>query len=256
MCLFAPFLIEAQDESDAHLLSSCVSLEQQIFSESSLEKKDSLLLAKAVVYKQYQDFENALKTIDRISNLAGPDLSSRVMDEKIKLNYLMGNHKQVKNLIAETIFLEDYQKSKDIILFESLNYVALQELDQARESFETLVRDKEVITHAFRKVKFKNPEKAFILSFIVPGSGQIYAGRTFKGLLSLGVQAPLFYVGFSGISRGYVFTESIPSIALFQGFYFGGAEYAKELAIEYNQATIEELSSSMISAIKKEASLN
>lgn len=254
MCLFAPFLIEAQEQSQHQLLSSCVAIEKKIFTESNLKKKDSLLFVKATIYKEYEDFENALTTLDRLSNFLESDLAIQVINERIKLNYLLSNHKQVKNLIVETDFMEGYQKTNEIILFESLNNIALREVNLAKRNFESLIDDDNLINEIFKGTKFKNPEKAFILSFIIPGSGQVYAGKVFKGLLSLGVQAPLFYLGINGISRAYVFTESIPAIALFQGFYFGGAEYARELSTAHNQTTIEELSLSMVNAIKKEAS--
>ncbi|MEQ9008360.1 MAG: hypothetical protein RLP12_10780 [Ekhidna sp.] len=247
-------MTKAQDFPDDQALSALVEIEQKIFSETHIEIVDSLLFIKAKIYKEAERFEEALKTLNRISNLSGSNLSAQVLNEKIKNNYFIKNHVQAKNLILETTFLDGYQKTKEIILFETLNYVALQELDAAERSFFALIADAEPVNETFRKIKFKSTEKAFVLSFIIPGSGQIYAGHPLKGVLSLSIQAPLFYFGLNGIQRGYIFTESIPSIALFQGFYFGGAEYAKELVLQRNQREVEELSLAILRKAKKEVS--
>lgn len=251
MCLCAPYLISAQGR-----LPELIELEKRIFHTKDVSEIDSLLFVKAGIYKSTEQFDLALRTLDRISFTRGSGLEVDIINERILINYLTDNHINAQNLLIEGEFIEGYKKSEMTRIIEILNYVSLEQFAEAEKALHFLIQDSSRVEAIFDIKKLKNPNLAFTLSFIVPGSGQMYAGKVFNGLVSLSVQSALFYTGVNGLYRGYPFTESIPSIALFQGFYFGGAEYAKEIAINRNEKIVDDLSTYILREIKKEASFN
>lgn len=254
MFLLGPFLINGQSsdwELEGSSLSELVELEMQIFLSDKMTDVDSLLLAKSRVYKKGGDSEKALLTLDRINSIRGGSLEISVTDERIINYYLLAEYRQVQNLLLQTNFIEGYEKSDEITLIEALNLIQLKKLNEAREQLGLLFNDSSLVDDLLQAKPFRNPDTAFKLSFILPGSGQIYAGKVTRGLMSLGVQSALFYTGINGIKRKYFFTETLPAIALFQGFYFGGAEYARELVVKRNEMITKELSGNVLEAIKK-----
>lgn len=84
----------------------------------------------------------------------------------------------------------------------------------------------------------RSPELAIGLSAFLPGAGEIYAGRTADGLLSLLVTgasaAGTWYAARSGdwVSAGLVFT------ALFLRFYNGARANAADRAEDFNRAAL------------------
>lgn len=252
MCLFAPFLNEAQSIPAVDSTNDRVELmrlEWEIFNSIDNKISSELLLNKSSIQLQSEDYHAGLESLNRI-NLYGldPGLRNEILNQKILLYYLSGQYGQVKNAILETTLLEDYVPNEDIKLLEILNLVALKEFEEARILFKELnptINDDEV----FDVKKLRKENKALNMSILFPGSGQIYAGYYFKGLSSLGIQAIFFTYGIKGLQDSYFFTQALPSIGLFYGFYFGGAEYAKELVRDRNQKILNDLSNNIIDAL-------
>ena len=90
-------------------------------------------------------------------------------------------------------------------------------------------------------LKLKDPSKAETLSYFIPGSGQMYAGKVFRGITSLVLQTGL--LGFAGYSflNGYYFSGTFTGVSLFYVFYMGGARHAEYLAQEYNKNRIAKI---------------
>ena len=252
ICTFlcVPFLTSSQGLAKDNNLDMLVQLEWLIYGEQESDIRDSLLFQKASIYKSQNDFEKALSTLDRISYAPSPNLENQILSERVVLNFLLHRDAEVQNLILQGIFLENYQRTYDIQLIEVLNNIRLHKIEDAKMSLYQLVSDSSRVEQLFDYKKVKSPQTAFKLSFMIPGSGQMYAGKFFKGLFSMGVNASLFYIGIRGIQRRYFFTEALTSVGLFQGFFFGGAEYAKELAVERNNLIVQELSNRVLGTIQ------
>ncbi|MEP1096145.1 MAG: hypothetical protein ABJG78_13610 [Cyclobacteriaceae bacterium] len=247
MCLYVPFSISAQLKSvttDAYL-DELTRVEWEIFSTSDESVIARLLLTKSSIHGSGGDYEQALATLDRINSYALDDSSQwEVMEERISLLYLNGEFEQAKNAILEASVL-GYPQNDDLRLIEVLNYISLMDLDQAGSLYEKLNPGGDV-SEVFRAKKFRKPTRAFNLSLLLPGSGQMYSGHVLRGVTSLGIQAFLFTYGIRGIQGRYFFTEALPSVALFQGFYFGGAEFARELTEKRNRKIVNELSNQVL----------
>lgn len=258
-CLLGPFLINGQeskwDLSDENL-GELVDIELKLFQSSDQLEADSLLFVKSSIYKRVGQYVSALTTLDRISPVQDAKMETKLLNEQILLHYLLEEYKMVENLLLQTTFISDYESSNEIQLIEALTKIQLGELEEAKKCLYRILPDSDRVDLLFGNKSFRNPETAFKLSFILPGSGQMYAGHMFKGLISLTTQSILFYTGVNGIKRNYFFTEALPSIAIFQGFYFGGAEYAKKLTMNRNDQMVQLLSREVVSEIKKKASLS
>ena len=84
-------------------------------------------------------------------------------------------------------------------------------------------------------LKLKNPKKAKLMSFFVPGLGQMYSGKVGKGLLSLGLTGGFVALGvYAGINKHYIFAL-VSAMGISQRFWLGGARYAEFLAKQHNQ---------------------
>ena len=89
-------------------------------------------------------------------------------------------------------------------------------------------------TLANTPLPLKSPRLAQLMSTVVPGSGQIYAGKTRNGLISLGINAAFFYLlGDSVADKRYV--DAVGIFLVGSRFYWGNRRNAKKWAMEHNR---------------------
>ena len=89
-------------------------------------------------------------------------------------------------------------------------------------------------TLAGTPLPLKSPKLAQLLSTVVPGSGQIYAGKTRNGLISLGINVAFFYLlGDSVADKRYV--DAVGIFLVGSRFYWGNRHNAKKWAMEHNR---------------------
>ncbi len=89
-------------------------------------------------------------------------------------------------------------------------------------------------TLASTPLSLKSPKFAQLLSTVIPGSGQIYAGKTRNGLISLAINAAFFYLlGDSVADKRYVDATGIFLVG--SRFYLGNRHNAKKWAMEHNR---------------------
>ncbi|MDE0041572.1 MAG: tetratricopeptide repeat protein [Candidatus Poribacteria bacterium] len=89
-------------------------------------------------------------------------------------------------------------------------------------------------TLASTPLPLKSPKLAQLLSTVVPGSGQIYAGKTRNGLISLGINAAFIYLlGDSVAEKRYV--DAVGIFLVGSRFYWGNRHNAKKWAMEHNR---------------------
>ena len=89
-------------------------------------------------------------------------------------------------------------------------------------------------TLANTPLPLKSPRLAQFMSTVIPGSGQIYAGKTRNGLISLGINAAFFYLlGDSVVDKRYVDAAGIFLVG--SRFYWGNRQNAKKWAMEHNR---------------------
>ncbi|MFY0605205.1 MAG: hypothetical protein JXR10_00725 [Cyclobacteriaceae bacterium] len=259
--LFVCFTIEAQQSrADSSLASGNLSLaalqyEEQAFFEKDLVNQSEWLLRKSYCYKALGQYENAISTLTRIRRTPNDSLNQLVGYEIILANYLAGHYEASYQAVLKQK-LRSKELSKEILYLEALNLLALNRWQDAKELVQKhealMVISSEEVELLFEgKMEPKKISKAFNLSMLLPGVGQMYAGYFGKGLFSGAVQAGLVGASVYSLINGYFFTGTFSGVAFFYTFYFGGARYAKELAVKNNSKRSKELSRKLLKAKKK-----
>lgn len=85
------------------------------------------------------------------------------------------------------------------------------------------------------KYKPKKAGTALVLSVVLPGSGQAYAGRPGEGVLSLAMAGGTAALGVFSFIQGHYFFTFMTCLPFFQKFYEGGARYAMKRADQWNE---------------------
>lgn len=90
------------------------------------------------------------------------------------------------------------------------------------------------LTNEFEKVyRYKkkfNPTRSYIMSAIIPGSGQLAVGAVKEGINSLVLLSVLYYLTFEVAITFSILDAIITFLPWFQRYYFGGMDKAKALA--------------------------
>jgi tetratricopeptide (TPR) repeat protein len=153
-----------------------------------------------------------------------------------KANCLLLQH-QYNSALAELFALEDtldFYWLKKKYFFYALTYFGLEEFENSKLNFEkAFPSEKDEIEQLFKKngkISRISPKAARILSLILPGLGQIYAGDVKDGLnsflLTSGFLALAVYTGYT-----YTIFEAIVSVfPWYQRYYIGGLKNAGLMA--------------------------
>ncbi len=247
--LFACFLSDGQNFDHADSLYeageyrlAAISYERLAFDHSS----NIALLKKSYCYKALQEFGEATTVLKRIRLSTRDSLFSIVSYEKILNAYLDQNFQGSYNEILRYKLITG-SSDNEIVFLEILNLIALNEWEKAKvilsENKISLSITEDEIDYVFdKKLKTKNPDKAYNLSIFLPGVGQMYAGYPLKGIVSGGIQTVFAGLSIYSFYQGYFFSGSLTGVALFYTFYFGGARYARKLALKRNKEVAFELS--------------
>lgn len=233
--------------------------EKQAFESQSISIKKSALLNKSFCYKALGNFNRSNSIIKRAIDLGKHDsLDYQMRYEAVLNNYL--NHNPL-NVISEINLLKFYYPSRstnspklklmhvlalnDLALWQKAKNILLEnnnQLNISSEEIESLYSDT-------NDIKLKKTNRAYGISLLLPGMGQVYAGHLFKGLFSLSLQTVAMTYGIYGMINGYYFTAAVPGVALFNSFYMGGADYSKTLVIEKNKIRIDKVNQKINSAL-------
>ncbi|VAW20191.1 hypothetical protein MNBD_BACTEROID01-326 [hydrothermal vent metagenome] len=126
--------------------------------------------------------------------------------------------------------------------YAGIAYFGMNENQQAAESFKACLKymgqeEKMALMEdefdAIRKWGERyNPKTAWVLSLIIPGSGQLYAGEVKEAANSMILTGGLLYLSIL-LSRRYSFFEAVLTVLpWFQRYYLGGAGKAEKYANE------------------------
>ncbi|WP_428657059.1 hypothetical protein [Runella sp.] len=203
---------------------------------------NDLLFKKIQCQKYLKRFEEAWLTAQRIDlNEPNDTLQFRLRYELALCGYLSRHYGEAHGQILQTRFYV-----RDSTLFSALDVLeilTLNELDrwpESKEIFKRYVVRNQLSINAdelydFLRKKPKSPEKAQLLSFVMPGVGQMYAGFPMQGLVSVGLQTLALGFGVYHVWHRYYLIGFFTGAGMFQAFYFGGARRAELMAEETNR---------------------
>ncbi len=196
------------------------------------------LLARTWALKHLGEFDQAFENLRRASPRAlPPELQYRIHHERTLLMYL---REDWEGVLAESARLGHLVQNPDWRLLSGyLPVLALMELERWEEAGAEMQAylDKLGLSTSLSASPPDrlNSRKAALLSTFIPGSGQMYAGKTGEGLGSLGLQLAALGWGVYNVYTGYYVTALFTGGGLFQAFYFGGIERAEYHAVERNR---------------------
>lgn len=84
------------------------------------------------------------------------------------------------------------------------------------------------------KIRLKSLKKAVVLSYILPGSGQVYSGYFIQGLFSFIMVSLLGFFLFYTIKNKWYLFGYFMVFGIFRRFFIGGAKFAEKQANYHN----------------------
>ena len=233
------------------------------YSHDNLSRCEALL-KKSYCYKSSGDYEKGAQTLQRIGLSDMPDsVQYNVRYEHALDCFLSGNYEETDNLLMQINY---YTKNKTLInnclFLDILNKNELQKWDEADSVFYIYIKAKNIsmdsdsIHDLLRKPKLLNPKTAKILSYIIPGSGQMYTGHIFRGISSIILQGSFATYTFYSFKNSYYLSGLLTGFGIFQMLYFGGAKYAYYLAERENLKKIMLYNSKIREFILKQEKIN
>ena len=179
-----------------------------------------------------------------------PDDSSKFEFVSRKISCHLYQNENLDALIELLSFnqqLSEKQAYTKNLLF-AITYFRLNDLENAKSYFlksaaKESPEQSKLITHYFAEVnhinKRYNPHTAKVLSMIIPGSGQWYAGDMRDGINSLVLIGGLFYGGLVLSTTISLIDAGLITLPWLQRYYTGGFNRAYTIA-EQKQATEKE----------------
>ncbi len=205
------------------------------------------MLKKSSCFKRLNEFGKASETLQRISfNELSDSLQYQVRYEHALSLLLQKKYDEAELQYIDINFYTHNESLRNQSLF--LGIIIKNELRKWQEAdslfieyikFNNINIDSVKISELLKKPKLLNPKTAKIISYFIPGSGQIYSGHVFRGLTSIAFQGSFFTFTFLSIKNGFYFSAATTGFGIFQLIYIGGARYAYYLAEKKNAKKIE-----------------
>ncbi|MFW6019149.1 MAG: hypothetical protein ACOCPM_01085 [Bacteroidales bacterium] len=227
-------------------------LEKEIYNARNENIKQQLILKKANIFKDAGYTYDAIKTFSRVPYTIA---NERVAFEALyNLALLYYSQDKFETAAQHLSYMESYtpdyvDKPKVLFLGVLINNV-MEEFKIARQNLKQYAqccKNDLNVDSVYQGIdEMKNPEKAKQLSAYLPGLGQFYAGKPWKGINSF-----LLNAGFLGYTAYSIYTKMYV-IAIFSGleflvaFYNGGKRNAQSIVQRANAKTIEDLNRFLI----------
>ena len=206
---------------------AALEFERMIYFSKNSDKVNKLLLQKSYCRKLENNYEGALNALNRIDLAIATDSFRDTIYYERALNFYL--NKDFRN--AEMSLLNIDQSKINYTTY--LYILTLNENDnweKASELYNQLIyyhglNLKENDFYLFLKDK-KRPHDNLpkILSFIIPGLGQLSLGKPKDAVFSLGLTSLSGLFTADSFLNGYYFSGILTAMPLFVRFYFGGIQ--------------------------------
>ena len=200
----------------------------------------------ADIYYKNRNYKKAVAFYSHaLNNTANDSLKKRHIFQKADCYILLNKYQYA---LAELLsFNDSILKSIEIRHKEFLMgmaYYGLEDFQKSKQYFLNALHENNAEGHVrieeiFSKRKFlhrPNPKLALILSLILPGMGQYYAGDIKNGVNSFILLSGIVYLGIS-IAVKYKFIDAVISVfPWYQRYFQGGYTKAEKIALRKRQA--------------------
>ncbi|MFC2111157.1 hypothetical protein ACFLQ5_01755 [Bacteroidota bacterium] len=219
--------------------------ERVVYNSKSTKERTNALLSKSACFKMDNDFELALSTLYRI-NTRGLHDSIRylVYYEKALLSYLTEDYNSASSEINKLeFFIDDANLSNQVLFLKILIFNEQEKWEESKDAFKKYSEAFHLninVDSLYTSIEnLKSERKARHLS-IVPGLGQIYAGKPLSGITSILLE------GLSVAFTTYCFANGIYINGIIAGinyifrFYIGGIKNSANIVKHRNELQTRE----------------
>lgn len=191
-------------------------------------------------YRQMGDYGSARGWYDKVLLKSGGD---EELERKVVIGSAVCLINQGNTEYAR-IILDDFQTRSgagdSLSYLLGVSYLKERQLKAADDAFGKIqspaLRDSAaILMRNTSSRKLKSPKTALLLSILVPGAGQVYAARPFKGFVSFSLNLSLGYLTYKAFSEDRRLDGFLILYFGLQRFYFGNLEQARQYTAEYNR---------------------
>ena len=142
---------------------------------------------------------------------------------------------------------------KRALLLQGVTYVYQFRWEEAQDSFKKFTEDEKLdeLLQTTDNLPYKSKLVAKILSGIIPGSGQFYAGNWKSGLNALALNSALGYVTIDSILDKYYVDAIMWTYFIFQRYYQGNLYRAGRAVDEYNDEMNQGIADSILMRLQE-----
>lgn len=234
-CSLANINLFAETDS---LSLALVQLEKKIFLSGDKNLQNQWLIEKSELQLTNDKPEASVISLRRIDTTyySAKEKTKYYLDITLSL-LLSGKTDEAFSELTKINFVDDTIEGKIIFLIAFIS----NEEENFEECKTTLLTDSamyhcnnSLVSALSTESKTKNPDKARHLSAVLPGAGQIYAGKFWKGLLSFTLTAGFATFGYYNAIHEYYAMSAVSGLYPTLKFYFGGKRLAERLTEDYN----------------------
>ena len=210
-------------------------------------------LGRARALKKMHAYDRGLEVLDAINIMTADEtVRPTLIYEMVLLSFLNENYQEVLSRGQMGIALvsgSEYAKPVNLLLaLAALEEYNWEKVDSFGNRYlsdisNSVLRDS--LTKQFSSLlnrelpKLKDPEKARKWSTIIPGSGQIYAGKVMDGLYNFGLHAVVLGISGWTFLSGFYVTGWLSGATLLQKLHSGGQIRAVDLCEKENRLKIQ-----------------
>ena len=188
-------------------------------------------------YKAGAKLDEAVKYLTLASIKAGSEIEKYdVLTNLARTHILRRTCKQAHKIIDNLMCLPEYsEKKNDLIYWKGFTYIFEDNWEAAYSQFALLEGKNEIMTIC-RNVADEKISVTFakVISYILPGSGQFYAGEYLSGFISLAWNVFLGYHTINAAANDRVFDALTVGNLLWLRFYKGNIQNAEKYATRKN----------------------
>ena len=243
-----------------------IEYERMIFRNESHASMQYYKYKKAMCFKQLKHYDRALDELQPVYfSDTGDSLFQRVYYEQALCSYLIGEPAKALWKIDE--YLHRSSDTASFNLFLPVKLLCLNETFQWKEAEQCFLRyvhmqnfipEKEVeinrmVTALYEKrnlPQIRSVKKAENWSRFVPGSGQVYAGKTGEGIVNFLLNASVLAFAAHQALNGYYITGDLAGLGFFNKTYHGGMKRAGILASQKNKELLVNFNSGINATIR------
>lgn len=202
--------------------------------------------------KKLEKFKEAVAFVGDYLNTSLPDtIVCKLLYEQALCSYLAKNYENTVSL--STQIENSYPAFNGIPVLNMLKIFSLNELNkwaEAKSEYTRLIlkyntEGASPPTDLYATLpKLKSEKKAQWLSTLIPGGGQLYAGKPLESLASIMIQGAGVYYAIISWNSGYYISAWL-GVGIFGSFHNGGVRRAEALVQQYNASKIKEFNYSV-----------